>query len=119
MSVSLNYFGKKSFFVRKKISSNTLFRRKKNKEKIMENTIYYSRCSLGPNRWFWVAKRGDDYFEGKDPFAFGYANTAEDAEAQAVATILILAVTVRSSKVCTRLMRKLWGWRWTRWRKKG
>src|SRR6266852_10571 len=38
----------------------------------------YTRCSLGKGRWFWVLYRREAWFEGAEPFATGYAPTAED-----------------------------------------
>lgn len=56
----------------------------------------WSRCSLGHNRWYWVVFRGwEDVFNDADPIATGYAGSAEECEAAALA-IEPTATTYRS-----------------------
>jgi len=50
----------------------------------MDDTIYFARCSVGKSKWLWVTYLSHDYLSGNEPFAFGYASSSVDAEAQAL-----------------------------------
>ena len=52
----------------------------------MKTEPLWGRCSLARNRWHWVVWRDfDDVYDNADPIATGYAASAEECEAAALA----------------------------------
>lgn len=52
-----------------------------------DNAAFYSRCSVGKNKWFWVTYENFEAICNRTVDSTGYAKSAEEAEEQAPAAI--------------------------------